>query len=249
MIYALHGGFQKCGTTLLSSILDAHPNVICPMRTEDFIEKYSPGMSRDEIVNEFCDASRKDKYREHDTYVYRIPGQGEWNEIKVLSHKSGWLNAILALKDLDQIKNHVDKLNMPTKLIISSRNPYSMVEGIWSWKTNRRVNRPLNEIIDELEEACIGNNILRDNFKDSFIVRLDTLINSPSVMMRELANFLEVDANEEWIGNCSSILFDKERSRPREMNLAPTWTEDNKSRIVNLIKTYQEYFSSYEFPN
>lgn len=244
-MYVLHGGYRKCGSSLLSAILNSHKNIVCPMANH-FIRD-SPEKSKSMLIAQLLNFHT---YLEHDNYSYAITGAGitEQEGVRVYSNKGAWENAELALKNEAIIKEFISKINMPIKCLISLRNPYLMVEGMWSWKVFRRANKPLESLIESIDRITEGNKKLEKLSSDSMLIRLENLISNKKRMLNQIAEFLEVDPYPEWIEACSNFMFREHKSGPREKGLNPTWTDEEIKKMNKIVKKHKDYFSGYTLP-
>lgn len=239
MKYLLHAGFYKCGSTLTAAILDAHPNIMCPMGLEPAIRN---GVSGPDVLERIKEQYAIQSNWEHDWYKYDIPGQLVKGDVKIYSNKSAMDNSMAAVENWFTIEDFIRSVGMPVLCLVSCRNFVDMVNGVWAWKGNRRNNRNISILISEIERACAGLEFLVARLP-SKLLQLENLIANPEAELTAICNFLEIENNEEWIRNCKKILFDKPRSRSKEKGWIPTWTKSDIRRAQELQERVDQMFS------
>lgn len=248
MKYLFHLGFQKCGTSLLSSILDSHLSAIIALDETSIITDKS--LTKEQVIENLKLGSAKYRIRrDHDNYDYTLWGQGIWDPVnlKLIGHKGGWDNVQAYLEDPSRLDHFVKKMEMPFLSVLSTRNPFDMLSGVWTWKQNRRNNIPIIELAKRLNEIAAGNQELMDMFP-CMIVKLENLIYYREHLIRDLCRFLSLREDEVFIRSAEQKLFSNHHTFLKDDRLGKVpWDDESIGYVSDMMKKW-DFFRGYEIP-
>jgi hypothetical protein len=125
--FVLVVGNSRSGTSMVGSILDSHPNMLCAHETKAS-RAFWDGWTREAIVAEIEENSAAalthDRYSEG--YRYAIPSAPK-GEITLLADKI-WNPALLLLAgDVGLLRGLSETMNAPVKLVHCVRNPFDVI--------------------------------------------------------------------------------------------------------------------------
>jgi len=243
-------GFQKCGSSLVSSLIDAHPNA-CMALNRTFMTDADP-LSREQYFALLLEDSRvaAREGRGHDSYSYRLPGAGPEGKTNLiaLGAKGAWDNAQLMIRDRNLFKRFEEKVQLPFKYIFCVRNPYDMISGVWNWKEHRRVNAPIDDVIDRFLPIAVENDRMLKEVcgpQDALLIRLEDLISTPDIWLQATERHLGLPNDVKWLADCTKLLFKKHQTIRRTR--AP-WTRGAVERVQkDLIEEFPRFFFGYKY--
>lgn len=192
--FALFAGYTKSGSTLVSTILDSHPNVIIG-RELDVIREYYQGLSKNEILQRIESKSGdNDAPKLRDFKITKMePIKGNWNgrhrDLQVIGSKKAGATARRIYQNihiLDRLEQH---LGLPIYIIHVVRNPLDNMGAIYRDYSTEKAQ----DLIDKYEQCCRGiDNVIKDSRKIHTLY-LEQLIENPSHILMKLFDFLELE--------------------------------------------------------
>jgi hypothetical protein len=248
-VYCMFIGHNKSGTSLLGSLLDAHPNIILADEA-DALQYVSAGFSREQIFHLLLKASRKELLKGRVTarrlkpYAFLVPGQwqGTYSTLKVIGDSTSGSSTRQLTENphlLDQLEQSMSGLKV--KMIQVIRNPFdpiavSMVRG----------KRSFQAAVHQYFNRSEGLLRLRNQLDEQRLlpVKYEEFISNPREHLQRLLDFLGLEATEDYLKACTSILH---KSPDQNRNLIQ-WEPDQIRQIQENIKRY-EFLAGYTFEN
>ena len=234
--FCLFVGHNKSGTSMIGSLLDAHPNVTVADEV-GALEYVSAGFSRDQLFHVLLRASRKEFLKGRITarrltpYSYLVPGQwqGRHSRLQVIGDgASGSTTRRFATEPdlLQRLQKVLGGVNL--KLIQVIRNPYdpisvSMVRG----------RRTFENAVEQYFGNCETLIKLRQDLNSTnlFAVRYEDFVIRPELHLTQLCRYLGIEPHDAYLRACASIVHDSP-DRNRQMVLwDPQWIETVEDRI------------------
>jgi len=257
-------GYPRSRHTIVSAILDAHPNIMLSNEM-NLIGTYGrfPGMSKTEMFDKITALSYRlaTKGRRSLTmqgnatfYVktgYKVPNQWQGTfdgTLKILGDKVGWFTAAYLAKESGRslLKQIEDDYNLKAKFIHVIRNPFDNIAtlamrllGLRTGEHTQKHN--ISKEIDSSIKRYFGIAGNCQATKEAFGDRVldiigEDFVRDPTKHLRKICDFLEITCTEDYIHDCSSII-DPVPSMTRSFVV---WTPEQ-------IKTVYTSMQSLEF--
>jgi hypothetical protein len=120
------------------------------------------------------------------------------------------------------------RIRKPIKFIHVVRNPYDNISGIATLS-----QLSLEKSIENYFSLCTTNELLKKRIpkEDIFEMRHEDLITKPEYVLRNLCQFLEVECTEEYLRDCSSVVFQSPHSNRQKINWTPAFIKSVQDRI------------------
>jgi hypothetical protein len=228
--FCLFIGHTKSGGTLLASLLDAHPNMIFADEA-DALRYVAAGFSQAQIYQILLRGSRREAMkgrvtaRRLDPYSLAVPDQwqGRYSQLRVIGDsKAGISTRRLGenpklLEQLGQVMEGVE-----CKFIQVVRNPYDpiaimMVRGKRSFENAADYYFTDCDILQNLAKQ-IGPSRLQ-------VVSYEAFVEQPKISLSEICHFLDVEAGEEYLEACASIIYESPEQSRHLVDWDPSWIE------------------------
>lgn len=247
--YLLFIGTGRSGSTLVGSLLDAHPQIT--VSTElDSLQYMKLGFGRLQI---FYFIQRNAKYfaqggSKWTGYSYEIPGQwqGRSSGLKVIGDKKAARTTDILAKSysIERVQN---KIGLPLKFIHTVRNPYDNISTLTlRWAQKFGIDSVTHEHLSSgikyyFQQIALSSNFIqgRDNV---VTVPLEKLISNPAETLTGLCKFLDVDAPEDYVEACASKLF----SKPKKTRFDLPWDSELNDRVRSESQAY-DFLADYSY--
>ncbi len=245
--FCLFVGHNKSGTSLIGSLLDAHPNVILADEVHA-LEYVSAGFRRDQLFHILLRGSRREFLKGRVTarrltpYSYLVPGQwqGRYSTLRVIGDgASGSATQRFAKEPdlLQRVRNAMGAIDV--KFIQVIRNPYDPISVMMV-----RGKRTFENAIDHYFANCDTLVELRKRLDSSSLlaVRYEDFVSQPEIRLSQLCRYLGIEPGDDYLKACGSILH-KSPDRNRQM---VTWD----SRWIGVVKgkmAQYDFLQGYSF--
>ncbi len=204
-------GHNKSGTSMIGSLLDAHPKVIIADEV-GAIDFLNAGFTRDQVFHLLLKGSRREFMKGRVTarrltpYSYLVPDQwqGQYRTLKVIGDgKAGSTTNLLAnhpllLSQLPALVN-----GSKIKIIQTIRNPFDVISVMMV-----RGKRSFENSIAYYFSNCEILEILRSQLDKSnlFPIRYEEFVKSPRKNLCLLCEYLGIEPLEDYLDSCTSII-------------------------------------------
>lgn len=237
-------GEGRSGHTILSAILDSHPNVRIGEEQKCITKWKRDDQSRKCIIRSVLD-SGQGKERKH----MALPGSLEYEDpLLYLGDKCGW-DAVMLLKhgkvDVDVFDRFSNHMAMSVKIIHSFRDPR---ENISSWIDSPKYKREWSEL-GPRRQFCIrryarfygnANRLLEVN--PHFDLANEDLCLHTEDTLKALCEYLELPIVEPWFSNAVNSVF----KTPRKKSIIGMWDEEWWEHVGWRIIDKYEFFERYK---
>lgn len=234
--YCMFIGYSRSGKTMIASLLDAHPNIIIADEL-DALEYIHVGFSRRQIFYLLLENSRAlaQAGRESKGYPYKVPGQwqGRFKTLRVIGDNKGG-GSTLRLRAVPWLLQRLHStIGVKVKFIHVIRNPY---DNISAFSTRRNNRLHLENGIEHYFSLCESVTDIRKEIRgdDLFELRHESFITRPAACLQELCHYLGIEAPNDYLGDCASIVC---KPPPKPRYEAP-WN----CELVDIVKKRIEEF-------
>jgi len=245
--FCLFIGHNKSGTSLIGSLLDAHPNIILADEV-NALAYVSAGFKRDQIYHILLKGSRRELMKGRVTarrlkpYSYLVPGQwqGRYSSLQVIGDSTSGSSTQRFAREPD-LPQHLEKsmAGVEVKFIQVIRNPFDpisamMIRGKRSFENAIDHYFANSETLLDLRKRVSHSNLLP--------VRYEDFINGSGSDLGKICRFLGVDAGDDYLKACQSILH-KHPDKSRQM---VNWEEKWIRVVEDKIGQY-DFLQGYSF--
>jgi hypothetical protein len=236
--YCMFIGCSRSGHTLVSALMDYHPNMIISNEL-DALRFFANGFSKQQVYYLILEHSKADAKIDRNIggYSYKIPNQGQasFNQLKVIGDKNAPITTTRLCLEPTLLESLYKKVGVPIKFIHVIRNPY---DNIKTMATKDFGGLKLEVAMELYFLLCQGVNSIKERISPNNIlnVRHESLIENPPIVLEEINNFLGLDTPKAYIENCSNIIYKK----PHKSRQETKWDEQ-------LINTIRENIDKYDF--
>lgn len=237
--FLMFAGYPRSGHTLVASILNAHPNIICS--NQQFILKDIASKDQETILREIENGTGRGKWNPN---AYIDPCQKE--DITVVGDKTGHRSVeylIGAPQSLDELKK---RIQWPIKWIHVVRNPF---DNLATWTKKNHESRKLKANIGtEFDIAFESYKALNDKIKelketeDVLTINHERIIRFVDKTLDELCLFLDVEKDDVWRSKVIKVLW----KDPRITRRVIKWSPQDKVKVLKLTKKYP-WLLGYDF--
>jgi hypothetical protein len=243
--YCMFVGCPRSGSTLLASLLTAHPDAVVSNEL-DALRWVQLGFSRAQLYSlilerdaQFARAGRRwGGNRYVDSYV--VPGshQGRIRRLLLIGDKRGsdscwWLAANPAL-----LSKLAQRVRVPVRLIHPVRDPYDTIATM-----SRQSGHSLDNRIEWHHRHCQVTEELtrRQGAPPVMEVRNEDVIAATKATVSELCAFLGLECDDDYLESCAAMV----RSSPHRSREKVDWSEDQLARVDRTIETFDFFAEHY----
>lgn len=229
-------GHVKSGGTLLGALLDAHPNAVLADEI-DVLRYVAAGFRRDQIFHLLVKGSRREASkgrvtaRRLEPYSFAVPGQwqGRYRDLRVIGEsRAGPTTRRLGREPglLPRLSERMDGLR--PKFIHVVRHPLDPIAAMMV-----RGERSFPDAVADYERQCRTLLELRDRIEPDRLltVRYEEFVRDPAGGLRGTCAFLGLEAEDEYLVACASIVDPGFR---RERRLVE-WSPEQVDAVRTLI--------------
>lgn len=239
-------GHNKSGTSMLGSLLDAHPNIILSDEV-GALEYINSGFNREQVFHLLLRGSRRELLKGRITarrltpYSYLVPGQwqGRFTDLKVIGDgKAGTSTQSFAknprlLSLLLSVMADID-----VKLIQVIRNPFDVISVMMV-----RGKRTFANSINQYFTYCENLTELRKQMSVNLLaVYYEDFVTYPKENLIRVCEYLDVTPLPDYVQACAGIMHETP-DRSRHM---VEWTPKWKKVVENNINKY-DFLQGYNF--
>ena len=233
--YCMFIGYPRSGHTLVGQLIDAHPDAL--ISNELHALKYvQAGFSREQIYSMIIKRSKEfaEQGNKRGRYSYIVPNQwqGRYRKLLVIGDKKGAGSAITLGAHPDMFDKFQKLINIDIKFIHVIRNPYDTMSTM-SKKAIINIRTSINSYFSRCE--IIMN--LKKQIETSALldIRHESIIANPKESITEICNFLGLEALEDYVKDCASIIYTK----PHKSRYELEWTDE----LIDIVKNRMTEFS------
>ena len=233
-------GYPRSGHSVVSSILDAHPDAVCSHRL-DALKFIARGESAEKIfyrivrnAERFADSGRRlTGY----SYPIRDQWQGRSRELKAIGDQEARWATLRLRRDPAMLAEFRRRLEL--KFVHVVRNPYDNITTM----ANRKLQH-LSPAIDAYFELCDGVAEIKRSFGREKVLDMhhEALVSHPAKEIRRLCEFLHLDPAPDYLESCGKLVHKK----PHQSRSAGDWTPDLIGQVAERSDAY-DFLSGYGY--
>lgn len=245
--YCMFVGHNKSGTSMVSALLDAHPDAIIADEAEA-LKFVQAGFKRDQIFHILLRRSykefRKGKVtaRRLQPYSYLVPGQwqGRYRKLHVIGDSTAGSSTREIGQDaglLDQVKGVMRGVDV--KIIQTVRNPYDPISAMIV-----RGKRSFENAIEVYFSHCETLARLRKILNESqlYTVHYEEFVRNGQEKLAELCQFLGLEADLDYLKACTSILHPE----PQTSRQWVQWDARHIAQVAREMERF-DFLQGYRF--
>ena len=266
--FVLFAGWPRSGSSILGSVMDAHPNMIIADEYSTLsrvhkneMDKYMlfSGIYRMSYAAAMIPGKKRTKSNHPKGYTLAIPGlwQGNYTQLRVIGDKSGpdmsrKLLSPMHFASLYQKLHNI--IQIPIHIIFLVRNPYDMVATavLYRRSDNRRIKIDVDGKFNDsgfisLCAQRVFSYAALQGLKEEYAEKLPLLeihlvdyVQHPREFLQSICNFLDVECPEDYLKFCIEKAF-KSLSKSRELM---AWDSELVAKFTNEVRKYP-FFSRY----
>jgi hypothetical protein len=229
--FCLFVGFPRSGTTLVGTLLNAHPHIVIAQEL-DVLRYVRLGLRRDQIYSmilrrdrEFAAAGFR-----WTGYDYTVPGQyqGRYQRLQVIGDKRAGMTTN-RLRERPELIDRVRRtVGVPLRVIHVVRSPFDTAATM-----ARRRQCDLSFAIDHYARLAVTVDQVRSALDPEELIdlRYEELTADPQGQLRRLCEFVGVSADASYLGDCG-VQVRAGGSRSRE---ATQWSDADREAVEDLI--------------
>jgi hypothetical protein len=242
-------GPTKSGSTMIGSLLDAHPNIVLADEL-DALRYVAAGFNKHQLYQILLRRSRRHAMvgritaRRLQAYSFEIPGQwqGSQQNLQVIGDsKAGITTRRLAenpglLERLDQVMAGV-----AVKLIMVIRNPYDPITAMMI-RGKRPFDNAMARYFTNIKYLVALREVI--DVSDLEVVRYEDFVYRPKERLNQICHFLGVSAGEDYLNDCAAIIYDS----PEKIRHMVSWQTEWIKAVETEIERY-DFLQGYSFEN
>lgn len=226
-------GYPRSGHTLVGSLLDAHSQVVIANEL-GALRYLTLGFSMPQIYalllrssRDFTTKGRQSWYG----YQYGVEGQwqgGRYTALRVIGDKQG-MGTALRLRERPWLLDRLRQQGKPLRFIHTHRNFFDSISTQARWR-----GQPLRQTVTEFMTMLDSVETQRQRMDagEWFDLGHEDFVRDPRGSLQALAAFLGVEAPDDWMAACASIVFTKPRQPRFEVEWPPELIEQVEARLA-----------------
>lgn len=229
--YCSFVGCARSGSTLVGSLLDAHPEVVISQEL-DALRLVQARVPRALLFGLILskDASFTAEGRNWTGYSYEVPGQwqGRFDRLRVIGDKkAGFTTKRLARRPhlVDRLRGTV---STTLRFVQVTRNPFDNIATM-----ARRSGTPLEVVAAKYFRLASHVTELGSRLEPGELlhVRQEDLVRQPRPVLSELCRFLGVEPTARYLDDCAAIVFPSPRRSRNGADWEPRLAAEIQARI------------------
>ncbi len=241
-IYCTIAGCSRTGSTLIGSLLDAHPHIAIANESAA-PNLFQKGETRETIFTTIlrnC-ANHARAGKKWTEYQYSIPDQwqGKQKELKVIGDKLYLVATFILHMNPQVLTNIISITRLKTKFIHCVRNPFDVISTM-----ALRTKVSLRDRAGLFFNTCEAISALRDRQEpeDFLTVKHESLVENPVHTLKNICAFLNCEPHKDWIDSCSALLY----KQPHKTRTDIPWPAEQIALVYKRMQEY-DFLAGYDF--
>ena len=234
----------RSGTSLIGSLLDAHPNMVVSHELDILKHvKHRKPFNRIAALIVANSARQAKKGRKGSGYDFDLTSswQGRFDRLKVVGDKKAVMTTFRFSENPELLEELTTKTDFQLKLVYVVRNPFDVVATMFK---KNPAYKHLDDVIDYyLNITSCTSTIVTSLPRDSVhVCSLEEFINEPEAQIAGLCAFFGEKAEPEFMKNCTNLLFDSPKESANDID----WPPEQSARLTSEIEK-DPILSSYGY--
>lgn len=233
--FCLFIGPGRSGHSLISAILNAHPNVYISNEIGIFRKNGLYNGQKDNIEKRIIKESNRN------TIIrgkYRYDIKKSWKNGKpiVVGDKHANNTSMNLSRNFSRLLKFEENIKTPIKWIHSIRNPFDQIAT-----EHMRKKKSIDNLIETYDVIMKVVIRIKNNYP-IYEVRNDNIIHNKEKEIINLCKFLGVNPFDSYVKACSDIIYDN----PNKSRFSIKWKSEQKNKVNKIIKKYG-FLKGYKF--
>jgi SAM-dependent methyltransferase len=203
--------FSGCGHSLVSSLLDAHKNIIISREQKSLQRLYNQHYTKEQLFSAIAESSASYTIRgrphkgsnTHHLVLDQYNGMAA--DTRVIGDKSGF-DTVKSCQDTKFLEGVTKKLDMPIDFIKVTRNPFDQVAHMRKFCTQFPLRDIVRRVTARIELTENATKVAEDFGCRVFKVRLEDFVDDPGLWLNEMLMFLGLLPYEHYIQDCKRVV-------------------------------------------
>jgi hypothetical protein len=242
-------GPTKSGSSLLGSLLDAHPEAVFADEV-DALRYVDAGFNRRQIADILVRRSQRQAKagrvtaRRLTAYDFEVPGQwqGRYRTLRVMGDcKAGMSTRRLGQNPGLLARTERVMKGVQARYVMVMRNPFDPITAM-----RIRGRRSTANAIQRYFENCDYLRVLRQTIEPDhlLLVRYEEFVARPQAILGQLCDFLGLEADQAYLDACAAIVYDK----PEQFRHELEWPAADRQAVLRRSASY-DFLADYTFEN
>jgi hypothetical protein len=224
-------GYARSGSTLVGSLLDAHPDMVVAHEA-DILRYVRSGVSRSQLFAILLERDRQFGRieRQWHGFDYTVPGgfQGRFTTLRVIGDKHAGRATRRLAQDPQLLERLRARVRVPIRVLHVTRNPFDNISSV---AQSRGLALP--PAIDVYEKLSAMADSVRGRFAPGELLdlRYESVVADPAGRLSEICTFVGVEAPADYLAACAAMIEPGVRERRRKA----AWSADDRRRVEELI--------------
>lgn len=233
-------GHARSGSTILGTILDAHPDVVVAHEA-NLLGDHRKGWSRGTLYGSLIERSRwfrAEQDLQWEGYGYEIDRrwQGTYRHLVAIGDKNGHRAATQLGRDPQLLATLQAQVGAAVRVVNSVRNPFDNIATIMRRSAAAEPSRTLDDVIDSYLDRCATIDLVRRSLAEAVLdVHNEDLIASPRTVATSLATHLRVEVDPAWIDAVERSVA----ATPSRTGAGLAWTDAQRDRLLEAIERFE----------
>jgi len=219
--FCLFVGYPRSGSTLVASMLNAHPDVLLGQEL-DALGFVRWGASRGQLFHAIRASANvfAQSGRQWEGYDYRIemPWTNGCRTLRIIGDKEAAMSAVRLARDDSLVAQLKETVGVPVKVIHVVRNPFDNIATMYLRGRYPILRLPLSRCIDDFTVMARTIEELKGRLapEELLEVRHEDVVDRPGECLQKLCGFLDVESEPEYVLAATRIVTPSaNRSRDR----------------------------------
>jgi hypothetical protein len=234
--FCLFVGYPRSGSTLLASMLNAHPDVLLGHEL-DALGFVRWGAGKNQLLHAIRSSADSFTHsgRRWEGYDYSIGGPYEnaYRRLQIVGDKEAAMSAVRLSRDPSLFLRLKEVVGLPIKVVHIVRNPFDNLATMYLRGRYPILHLPLSRCIDDFFAMVRAIEELKERLDPGELieVRHEDVVERPTEALERLCEFLGVDSDPDYIASATKIVKPTvNRSRERLV-----WRTADVRRVDEII--------------
>lgn len=249
--YAMFVGHARSGSTLVGSLLSAHPDAVLAHEL-DALRYVRSGLSRDQLFHLILASDRAftgdHASKTQQGYAFAVPGmwQGRHRRLRLVGDKHAGTSTRALVSRPELLSKLAAVVAVPVRLVHVVRNPWDNIATI-----AKRSERSLETASASYFRRCQTIQSIKTRITSGPGIAGDVSLShvhhesftaDPTTDLARLCRFLGLDAESDYLAACASIVFET----PHRTRAEASWPQGLVDGIGQQASRF-DFLSSYTF--